>query len=384
MHSTSRPARYNIDDRRDNDVPAFMTGTLPPKVPEVFDPVYAEACWRVLDVFSPTDLVGSHQYRGADRDKAAGAAFVAHRFPQSPQQERIVVTNGTQGAIVMLLSTLVGRGGVLAVESLSYPPVKVFADMLGIHVLPVDIDDEGIDPDAFDSACRSADVRALYTMPTLHNPTTATMSVERRVAVAEIARRHDVQIIEDDIYGLLPQSAPFALSSYAPERSWYIGGTAKAIAPSLKIAFLVGPNDRATGSRFWPGVRATFWMGSAVNAAVTTELIESGGAARIMDAVRAEIAARQELVASELTDATFRAAPESPHVWLTVPAGRPRAEFVAEVLARGAEIGTSDQFVLGEIPGIPNTVRFGVGGPRTRDAFAAGLAAIVDVHRAMS
>lgn len=384
MSTPTRTPRANIDDRRDNDVPAFMTGTLPPKVPEVFDPAYAEAGRRVFDVFSPADLVGSHQYRGADRDKAAGAAFVAHRFPEPPQPGRVVVTNGTQGAIVMLLATLVGRSGVLAVEALSYPPVKVFADMLGIRVLPVAIDDEGIDPDAFDTVCRVEDVRALYTMPTLHNPTTATMSVPRREAVAEIARRHNVQIIEDDIYGLLPRSAPPALSAFAPERSWYVGGTAKAIAPSLKIAFLVGPDDQETGKRFWPGVRATFWMGSALNAAVTTELIESGGAARIMDAVRAEIAARQKLVARELIDAEFRAAPESPHVWLTVPAGRSRAEFVAEVLTRGAEIGTSDQFVLGKIPAIPNTVRFGVGGPRTRDSFAAGLAAIVEAHRAMS
>ncbi|AUA16748.1 hypothetical protein GTZ89_46180 [Streptomyces sp. SID8382] len=96
MHSPHRPARYNFDDRRDADSPAFMTGTLPPKVPDVFNPILHRTVGSVLAQCTPMDLIGSHQYRGAERDQAAAARFVARRFPQPPDLERMVVTNGTR------------------------------------------------------------------------------------------------------------------------------------------------------------------------------------------------------------------------------------------------------------------------------------------------
>ncbi|MGW3958120.1 aminotransferase-like domain-containing protein [Streptomyces sp. NPDC004752] len=377
-----RPARYNVDDRRDADSPAFMTGTLPPKVPDVFDPILRRAVDSVLGQFTPMDLIGSHQYRGAERDQAAAARFVARRFPQPPDLERMVVTNGTQSALMMLMSGLVGRGGVLAVEELSYPPVKVFADTLGIRLVPVPIDAEGMLPDAFAGVCAAHAPRAVYTMPSLHNPTTGTMSVERRQSIAETCRRYGVQVIEDDIYGVLPPSSPPALSSFAPELAWYIVGTAKCIAPGLKIAYVVGPGQDETGARFWPGVRATYWMAAPLNAAVATELVETGRADEIIQAVREEIAWRQERVAEALADADYRATSHSPHVWLSLPPALPRGEFVQAVLKLGAEIGASDQFALTPDVSVPNAVRFGVGGPRTRETFTAGLDAVATAHQA--
>jgi DNA-binding transcriptional MocR family regulator len=77
------------------------------------------------------------------------------------------------------------------------------------------MDENGIIPDELDSACRQQAPSAVYLIPTIHNPTTATMPLSRRKDVAEIVRRHEVLIFEDDAYG--PNAVP--LASLVPERS---------------------------------------------------------------------------------------------------------------------------------------------------------------------
>ena len=77
--------------------------------------------------------------------------------------------------------------------------------MLQVHIAGVEMDDDGLMPGAIDAACTSGSLRprALYCMPTAHNPTAITWSEQRRREVVMIARRHGLQIIEDDVFGLL-------------------------------------------------------------------------------------------------------------------------------------------------------------------------------------
>src|SRR5690606_38183161 len=92
------------------------------------------------------------------------------------------------------------------------------------------MDDEGLLPDALDAACRTDRARLLFVNPTAHNPTTATMSPARREAIAALARTHDLIVIEDDVYGRLPERRPPPLAALAPQRTVYIGSAAKTVA----------------------------------------------------------------------------------------------------------------------------------------------------------
>ena len=227
-----------------------MSGNLPPKVPQAFGDAYRAAVGRVLTEFEPNSLIGAHQFCGSERDRAAGARFVARRLPEAPAHDRVVVANGTQSILMMLLAGIVGRGGRLALEALSYPTLRSFAEHLGFGLSPVPMDEEGTSPDAFEAICRADRPAAYYAMPTLQNPTTRTMGIERRRAIADICRRHGVAIIEDDIYSLLPPDVPPPLSTFAPELSWYILGTAKSMAAALKVAYVVAPSAASAAGRF--------------------------------------------------------------------------------------------------------------------------------------
>ena len=356
-----------------------MSGNLPPKVPHVFDDAYRAAVLRVLTDHAPNDLIGAHQFRGSERDRAAGAAFLARRLPEMPASERVVVANGTQSILTMLLSGLAGKGGTLAVEALTYPTIGRFAAMLGVDLAPVPMDAEGVMPDAFEAVCRSRRPAAFYVMPTLQNPTTAIMGPARRREIAEICRRHGVAIIEDDIYSLLPESLPPPLSAYAPEIAWYVLGTAKSMAAALKVAYVAAPTAALASDLFWPGGRSTFWMCAPINAAVISTLIEQNDADRIIAAVRAETQARQARVVERLAGAELRTMPECLHVWLSLPAHRARADFVAAIAARGVSISASDTYAVGETTP-PNAVRFGTGAPRDRQAFERGLDTIAEIY----
>ncbi|TYO63168.1 hypothetical protein FXV83_28905 [Bradyrhizobium hipponense] len=79
-----------------------MSGNLPPKVPHVFDEAYRGAAQRVLGDREPNDLIGAHQFRGSDRDRALGARFIGRRMQDVPAVDRVVVANGTQSILMML------------------------------------------------------------------------------------------------------------------------------------------------------------------------------------------------------------------------------------------------------------------------------------------
>ncbi|MGY3608194.1 PLP-dependent aminotransferase family protein [Bradyrhizobium sp. Leo121] len=125
--------------------------------------------------------------------------------------DRLVICPGTQNAIFNLLKTLMSPGDVVLTEALTYPGIRAAAGYAGVRLVGVPMDEHGVVPTALDAACRRHAPKAVYLVPTIHNPTTATMPPCRREEVAEIVRRNDVLLLEDDAYGPLePDAVPLA------------------------------------------------------------------------------------------------------------------------------------------------------------------------------
>ena len=311
---------------------------------------------------------------GAAPDRAAGAYWLQARLPEITP-DRVLVCPGAQGALTAVTGLLAAPGETILVEALTYPGFRSLAAHLRINLVPVTMDAEGLTPDAFDAACRETHPKALYGTPTLHNPTTATMSLARRQAIVAIAREHQVPIIEDDAYGALVPGGPPPLGALAPELTYHIAGLAKCLSPALRIAYLAAPDARMA-ARLAGAIRATAAMASPLTAAVATSWIESGVADLVVAAILAEAAARRALAARILAQDTAPVGPHGFHMWLKLPAPWTRGEFTARLRAAGIGAVPSDAFALAAPP---EAVRLGLGAAATREELAQGLRLVADL-----
>jgi DNA-binding transcriptional MocR family regulator len=347
--------------RREAAAPAIDTGMNLPPQPEAAA-IPRRVSEGLAALHRHRDLAALLTYResaGGEEERAAGAAWLRPLLPAA-RPEHLLVTAGAQAALLALVTTYVAAGEVVLTEALTYPGFRALAAQLGIALEGVAIDGEGLIPTALEAACRTRRCKALYCVPTQHNPTTATMSRERRQAIATILRRYDVLLFEDDAYGLLPATPLPPLASLAPERAFYVGSLAKTLLPGLRIAYLVVPGAREA-MRLGAALRATTLMASPLMAALAARWIEDGTAAAILAAIRGESALRQRLARDLLPAGSFIAHPEGHHLWLTLPPHWSGAEFAAQARQLG----------LAAVPGSVFAVAGGAAPPAVRIALGA-------------
>ncbi len=319
-------------------------------------------------------LLRYQEFGGSAEDREAGAHWLSRHLP-GLAASRVVVCPGVQSALLGLFSALARSGDTIACEAVTYPGIKGLAAQLGIRLYGLAADDEGIDPEAFAALCAAEPPKALYCNPIFLNPTTAVMSQARREAVAEIARRYSVPIIEDDAYGCLPAKRPSALASLAPELTFYVTGFAKILGAGLRIAYIAAPNARYT-ARVSASLRTSVVMASPFMTTLATRWIEDGTVKAATLAIREESRLRQKLAAQILLKASYVGKPEAFHLWLSVPEPWSRIEFATHLRSHGVGVVVSDTFTVNGTP--PEAVRVCLGGNASRDECRHSLEIIED------
>jgi DNA-binding transcriptional MocR family regulator len=275
--------------------------------------------------------------------------------------------------LVAVLTLLARRGDTVCVEALAYPGFLALAAHRGIHVQPVAMDEDGILPESFETACKTHRPKALYCTPTFHNPTIATVPLSRRRRLVEIARRHGVAIIEDDAYGALPRMPVPPLAALAPDCVYHIAGLSKCLSPALRIAYLVVPDARIQ-ARIADAIRAFAGMASPLSAAIATRWMDDGVADGILAAIRDESSARQAIAARLLPAA--KSDPECFHAWLKLPKDWTAGALASRARLHGVGLVTADVFATAKAP---EAVRIGLGAPRTRNELTHGLEILADL-----
>jgi DNA-binding transcriptional MocR family regulator len=255
-------------------------------------------------------------------------------------------------------------------ERVTYPGIRSIAARLGVQLQGVEFDDEGILPDALETAIKAVQPKALYLNPTLQNPTTLTMPGPRRIAIADVLRKYRLPLIEDDAYGFIPAKAPFPLAAAVPELTWHIGGLAKCIGAGLRLAYTVTPSAKDTYA-LAEALRAIAVMPSPISMALATRWIEDGTADRIRRFIRSETAERQKIASEVLGSYNFVAAENAFNIWLQLPEKTARAAIIARMAGWNIGIIPSDVFT---VQGPPDEyVRVCLGGSIDREALKAGL-----------
>ncbi len=357
--------------------PIDMTMNMPP---EPADRVLEQRLREGLASLADDDVHGLLRYQefgGTPHDCEAGAAWLSEFVP-GVTAGRIVVCPGVQSGLAGLFTALARAGDSIACEAVTYPGIRGLAAQLGIRLVGLPADDEGIDPDAFAVLCAADPPRALYCNPTLLNPTTAVMSIARREAVVEIARRYSVPIIEDDAYASLPARRPRSLASLAPELTFYVTGFAKILGAGLRIGYIATPNVRYT-ARVSAALRTTVIMTSPFMMRLATRFIDDGTLPIAVRAMRQECRDRQKLAAEVLrpgTGARYTSKPDAFHLWLEVPPTWSRVDFAAHLRTMGVGVVLSDTFTVAGQP--PDRVRVGLGGSATREECRHALEIIAD------
>ena len=340
-----------------------MTMNLPP---EPQDPALVA---RVRDGFSYLQtqadvysLLRYQEFGGTPEDRDAGARWLRRRLPRVTP-DRVLACPGIQSTLVGLMAMLAGPGELICAEALTYPGVKAIAAQLGIRVHALPMDREGIDAHAFETACKELRPKALYCNPTLLNPTTAIISEERRVELADIALRYSIPIIEDDPYGMLPSRAPTPIALLAPELTYYVTGLAKCVGAGLRVAYLVAP-DLRRAKLASSALRSTTVMSSLVTTMLATHWINDGTVEAMLLATRKESAERQKIAAQLLPRGSYQTHPEAFHIWLSLPEPWHRLEFASHLRTRGVGVVAADAFCIDGSP--PEAVRICLGGAGDR------------------
>ncbi len=301
------------------------------------------------------------------RHREAGATWFGITSGRAPEPDRVFICNGAQHALFCALLALCDHGDAVATERLTYTSFKAATPLLGLRLVPIDIDQHGLLPNSFEAACRAQRIKTLVCVPNLQNPTTATLSEERRHAIVEIARRHNVSIIEDDVYGGLTDTKLSPLVSLAPERVIRLTGLSKTLGPGLRIGYLDAPATMT--DKIAAALHGTSWMASSLPADVATKMICSGTAARILHENRAELAQRNAILTRILGRQKIHTAPYAPHAWLELPDPWTKDEFTRWCRSNGILVLPSNSFAVGR-ENADHAVRLSVAAAADQDLLA--------------
>lgn len=240
--------------------------------------------------------------RGAEALRIAIADMLRSGRGMDIGKDNVCITRGSQNAIHLTCQLLLRPGDTVLVEELTYEPAVAAMRALGAEVLPVSLDDGGIDIDDVAAACRLRRVRAVFVTPHHQFPTTVVMRPERRLRLVELARLHGFAIIEDDYdHEFHFESQPhLPIASYAPAETIYVGSMSKLLLPTLRLGFAVAP--RPVIDALAHHVSITDGMGNALEEEAVAHLIAKGDLQRHVRNARQVYAERRTAFANNIDD----------------------------------------------------------------------------------
>ena len=304
----------------------------------------------------------------ADRQRAIAAAWLGE-----PVGNVWLTSGGHHACMVVLLAAgLVGK--TVAVEEFTYAGFKDQARLLGIRLVPCKVDGEGLIPESLREACEreaaeATPIAALFTMPTVHNPLGCTMPLARREEVVKIAREYELSIMEDDAYAYLDEAPPTTIRKLAPERTFYVCGLSKSLAPAARTGFLAGPAD--CDAAIMGAIRQTSTGVSNVLTAAACAMVEDGSFDALLAAKRVEGKRRNAEARRVLGSCCLPGVPSAWHVCVGLPDGVMSQKFEERAAQAGVAVSGGHWSAVGY--GLPQRIRVSTGGEAEWTRVCEGL-----------
>jgi DNA-binding transcriptional MocR family regulator len=325
----------------------------------------------------PSGIMHYPSRRGARPAREAMLHWL-RRTDLGPLEENdIVLSHGGQNAIMLIFQAILsGRRPVIFVEELCYPGFRRVATALRAEVVPVAMDGDGLCPVALAAAAeRYPEGQIICTSPEVHSPTCGFSPLSRRHEIVEVARRFDLQILEDDCYSIGVAQAP-TYRHLAPERGWYITSLSKSLTPALRIGCAIGPRAM-TPALHRAAEHGFFGLATPITdlaAALLTHPQLDQITARIHSGVSDYIRAAADAIGTY--DLHWRT--DVPFVWLNLPEGWRATAFCRAAEARGVRIRAAEEFAARHAR-TPHAVRMAINAGISLSSFAAAMARLRDL-----
>jgi DNA-binding transcriptional MocR family regulator len=317
-------------------------------------------------------LLRYQPHRGRADDRAAVARYLRRRG-LDVGRDRVLIVDGAQHGLAVTAMALFRPGDVVAVDAVTYPGFRVLARTLGLELAPLPVSPAGPDLDALDRLCRRRRVRAVYAMPTLHNPLGWVLDDARRAQLVAIAGRYGLTIVEDASYAYLAGDAPPPLAMLAPDTTVYVSGLSKSVATGLRFGFVAAPAELVPSLE--RVIRATTWNTPALIAAIARRWLDDGTVDDLETRKREDARRRQSLAAEVLAGLPRVAHPSSYFLWLPLaPDSRPD-RIAAALATRRVAVSTAEPFAT--TPAVPQALRLALGSVGLTE-LRAGLEAVRD------
>jgi DNA-binding transcriptional MocR family regulator len=295
-----------------------------------------------------------HAGRGHER-----ASIARHLLDRglSVEPEELLIVSGAQHGLAATVMGLLKPGDVVAVDALTYSGFKVIAEAHRLELVPIPLTEHGPDLDGLERLCRKRRIKAVYTMPTLHNPMGWVMDLAWRERLVSIAREQGLLLIEDGAYAFLAEDPPVPLRALAPELTVYVSGFSKNIATGLRVGYVVAPLQWVAAIE--RAIRATTWNTPGVMTALVCGWVEDGTVARLEAEKRRDAMARQRLARTALAGLTLVSHPASYFLWLPLPEDIRADQVAVALLAENIAVSTAEPFAISSPA--PHAIRLALG-----------------------
>ncbi|HSJ73890.1 MAG TPA: PLP-dependent aminotransferase family protein [Miltoncostaeaceae bacterium] len=255
--------------------------------------------------------------------------------------DQVLVTNGSLQGFVFLLEALLQPGDLVAVEAPTYDRALLQLRLHGMEILPVPVEDDGMDVRGLRAACEAGRApRLLYTIPNFQNPSGATLSAAKRAALVELCDEHDIVILEDDPYGKLRfEGEPLhgLAELAAPGRVLFTSSFSKTVAPGLRVGYMIAPPELA--GRLAAAASRTYISPSLLAEAAVHRLVTGGHLPGNIERVTGLMRERRDAMMAgmrHMPEGTRCVPPAGGFFcWLTLPEGMSADALFADAEAAG-------------------------------------------------
>jgi DNA-binding transcriptional MocR family regulator len=264
---------------------------------------------------------------------------------------QVMIANGSLEAGAMLFEHLLEPGDRVIVEQPTYDRTLLMLQRLGVELVPVPLEADGLELAAFEAALDQGPVKLAHVIPNFHNPAGCTLSAEKRVRLVELAADHGFWIFEDDPYRELPfegEALETMLSIDKAERVIHASSFSKTVSPGVRVGYLAGPAEEVAALA--KRANETYISPNMLAESVVLELCSSGALDRNIEFVKGALRERRdtlvEALGEQIPEAEFVVPGGGYFLWLDLESGTDTTALLAEAKGEGVAFVAGPDFMI--------------------------------------